>query len=131
MANKKPAKYRHVIDALVEMCQTGAGQISATKVLADRWPLIDPNHAPMGIPEVDIAFSNMARANNEVADFVSRLSDQDRKVLARMLAGEVFSGVFETLKTLERFEVEPFLDGYEGSPFEDLVGRNEGWQWPE
>jgi hypothetical protein len=32
-------------------------------------------------------------------------------------------------RMLERFPVPPFEDGYEGSPFNDFVGRLEGWEW--
>jgi len=48
-----------------------------------------------------------------------------------MLKQEVELGVFETLKVLEQFQVEPFKDGYEGSPFHDFIGRLGNWQWPE
>jgi len=41
------------------------------------------------------------------------------------------TGVFETLKTLEEFQIEPFTDGYEGSPHNDFVGRLDDWSWPE
>jgi hypothetical protein len=40
-----------------------------------------------------------------------------------MLADEVVTRVFESLKVLERYGVSPFEDGYEGSPFNDFVGR--------
>ena len=48
-----------------------------------------------------------------------------------MLAGEVVTGVFETLKALEQFQIAPFEDGYEGSAFEDFIGRLNDWNWPE
>ena len=37
----------------------------------------------------------------------------------------------EALKVLERFQVPPFEDGYEGSPHEDFTGRMANWNWPE
>ena len=49
----------------------------------------------------------------------------------RTVAQEAVTGVFETLKVLEKFEVEPFRDGYEGSPYNDFVGRLDDWNWPE
>lgn len=51
-----------------------------------------------------------------------------------MLSQEVITGVFETLKALEQFEIQPFEDGYEGSPYNDFIGRvnpNNQWPWPE
>ncbi len=49
-----------------------------------------------------------------------------------MLVHQVELGMFETLKVLEEHEVPPFMDGYEGSPFHDFVGRVAGdWDWPE
>jgi len=40
-------------------------------------------------------------------------------------------GTAEALKVLEQFEIEPFQDGYEGSPFNDFIGRLSDWEWPE
>ena len=48
-----------------------------------------------------------------------------------MLAHEVEVGMFETLKALEQFQIEPFKDGYEGSPYNDFIGRLDDWGWPE
>jgi hypothetical protein len=42
----------------------------------------------------------------------------------------VVTGVFETLKALEEFQIAPFVDGYEGSPYHDFIGRLDGWEWP-
>ena len=56
----------------------------------------------------------------------------EQAILALMLAHEVEAGVFETLKVLEQYEIAPFEDGYEGSPFHDFIGRISGeWEWPE
>jgi len=62
---------------------------------------------------------------------LARLSQGDRDVIADMLAQSVVTGVFEALKVLEEFEVEPFTDAYEGSPFNDFIGRLADWEWPE
>jgi len=67
-----------------------------------------------------------------VIDEMVRLTVAEREVLAGMLAHEVEVGMLEALKALEKFEVPPFEDGYEGSPFHDFVGRMAGdWDWPE
>ena len=55
---------------------------------------------------------------------LKRLPAADRDVVASMLAGAVETGVFETLKVLEKFEIEPFKDGYEGSPYNDFARTN-------
>ncbi|HVS35283.1 MAG TPA: DUF6547 family protein [Gemmataceae bacterium] len=68
---------------------------------------------------------------HEINVLISRMSAADREVLAKMLASEVVTGVFETLKVLEQFKVPPFEDGYEGSPFNDFIGRLDDWQWPQ
>jgi hypothetical protein len=47
------------------------------------------------------------------------------------MAKEGELGVFETLKALEEFQIAPFESGYEGSPFNDFIGRLDDWQWPE
>lgn len=39
-------------------------------------------------------------------------------------------GVFETLKALEEFSIEPFVEGYEVSPYHDFIGRLGQWQLP-
>jgi hypothetical protein len=62
---------------------------------------------------------------------LKRLSSEDRELLAGMLIEEVVTGVFETLKTLEKFQIPPFQDGYECSPFNDFIGRLNNWEWPE
>lgn len=63
---------------------------------------------------------------------LKRLSAEDREIIASMLADSFAGGVFETLKTLEEFQVSPFEDGYEGSAYHDFVGRHiTDWEWPE
>jgi hypothetical protein len=63
---------------------------------------------------------------------LATLNDDQREVIAGMLAHAFEGGVFETLKALEEFEIEPFLEGYEGSPYHDFIGRvaADQWQWP-
>jgi hypothetical protein len=68
---------------------------------------------------------------HEINLLLKRMSPADREILAGILAQEVVTGVFETLKALEQFEVEPFKDGYEGSPYNDFIGRLADWEWPQ
>jgi hypothetical protein len=105
--SSKPQLYRDFIDHLVEVCQRGQGQIGANRV-----------RAGFGITD-------------EFNALLKRLSGADRQVLARMMLDEVELGVFETLKALEQFSVTPFETGYEGSAFNDFIGRLNGWRWPE
>jgi hypothetical protein len=113
----KPLLYRQVIDELVRACKEGQGQLAAERARKGIWN------------------------SNATADYISdqhainlllkRLSAADREILAGMLADQVVTGVFEALKVLEQFEIEPFQDGYEGSPFNDFIGRLSDWEWPE
>src|SRR5690242_13397474 len=112
---EKPALYRAFIDALVEVCRNGQGQIGARRARAGVWN--------------GKATSNFLPEQHAINAFLARLDPSEREVLAGMLADEVVTGVFETLKTLEAFKVAPFESGDEGSPFEDFVGRLGGWDW--
>ena len=114
---QKPKKYRDVIDELVRMCHGGQGQIGARRARSGVW---NQNATNEVLPE-----------QQEINLLLARMSAADREILARILTAEVERGVFETLKALEEFEVSPFTDGYEGSPFHDFVGRLNGWEWPE
>jgi hypothetical protein len=130
-STSKPRKYRQIIDELLDVSMNTTGQINVRRVRDGNWPRIDGEASPLGVPEVDDAFARIATDNNDIADLVSRLSEIDRKVIARMLSDQVFLGVFEALKVLEANEVPLFKDGYEGSPFDDLMARRDGWQWPQ
>jgi hypothetical protein len=123
-STSKPRKYRQIIDELLDVSMNTTGQINVRRVRDGNWPRIDGEASPLGVPEVDDAFAR-------IATLVSRLSEIDRKVIARMLSDQVFLGVFEALKVLEANEVPLFKDGYEGSPFDDLMARRDGWQWPQ
>ena len=113
----KPEIYRRFIDSLVDMCHNGQGQISANRVMKGIW---NPNATPGYIPE-----------QHKINLLLQRLSISEREVLAELLSYEVVAGVFETLKALEEFEIPPFESGYEGSPFNDFIGRLDDWDWPE
>jgi len=66
----------------------------------------------------------------QINEFLSELSDSQREILAGILEKQFSGGVFETLKVLEDLKIEPFLDGYEGSPYHDFIGRLTDWEWP-
>ena len=52
---------------------------------------------------------------------------------ATILQDQFVCGVFETLKALEEFQIEPFLDGCDGSPYLDFIGHvaDDPWEWPK
>jgi hypothetical protein len=113
---EKPKIYREIIDELVRSCHDGQGQIGARRARDGVW---NKNASARSLPD-----------QHEVNLLLKRMTSADREVLARLLAEQVETGVFETLRVLEQFEVKPFLDGYEGSPFNDFIGRLNGWKWP-
>ncbi|TGK04016.1 hypothetical protein EHO59_10900 [Leptospira semungkisensis] len=116
----KTQKYRNIIDSLVKMCKTGQGKIGSNRVKSGIWN----NYAT---PDAE-DFSDEYHINQ----FLARLSESDRLILAKMLENEVVVGVFETLKVLEEFEIDQFDSGYEGSPYHDFIGRlSDDWEWPE
>ena len=112
----KPEIYHKFIDSLVDMCHNGQGQIGANRVLKGIW---NTNATSGYLPE-----------QYEINQLIERLSISDREVLAKLLSQEVVTGVFETLKALEEFQISPFESGYEGSPFNDFIGRLNDWDWP-
>lgn len=113
----KSQLYRDVIDELVRACNQGQGQIGAIRAQKGAWNA----HA-----EVDILPEQF-----EMNALLSRLDADARTVLARMLTEAFASGVFESLKVMEKYQVEPFRDGYEASPFNDFIGRLHDWKWPD
>jgi hypothetical protein len=115
-APQQPQTYREVIDDLVRVCREEQGRISADRIRAGVWNQNASEHVP---PE-----------QHQLNLLLQRLSQSDRNILADVLAQEVVTGVFETLKVLEKHRIEPFTDGYEGSPYHDFVGRLNGWSWP-
>lgn len=112
----KPSTYRELIDEMVRVCQEGQGQIGARRAREGVW---NRNATPTFIPE-----------QHAINALLARLNPSERNVLAGVLAQEVVTGVFETLKALETFKISPFESGCEGSPFEDFIGRLGGWEWP-
>ena len=113
---RKPAEYRAFIDEMVEVCRDGQGQIGARRAREGLW---NENATADFLPD-----------QHAVNLLLRRLDSSEREVLARLLASEVVTGVFETIKALEEFQIAPFVDGYEGSPYHDFIGRLDGWEWP-
>ena len=116
---RKPQVYRDVIDGMVHACKHGQGQIGPRRANAGVW---NQNATEDSIPE-----------QQEINQLLSRLSADDHRIVAGMLEDAFSGGALEALKVLEQFEIEPFRDGYEGSPYNDFVGRLQlpGWEWPE
>lgn len=117
MTKTKPEVYRQMIDDLVEMCHHGQGQIGSARVRKGLW---NTNATKESIPD-----------QYEINQLLARMSVSDREVLAKMLADAVETGVFETLKVLEQYEIKPFENGYEGNPYNDFIGRLNNWDWPD
>ncbi|MDL2274919.1 hypothetical protein LJC22_02190 [Desulfosarcina sp. OttesenSCG-928-G10] len=118
MVDSKPKLYRDFIDELVRVCHSGQGQIGPDRVRGGTWnPHITENSAP------DQHAMNL---------LLAKLNANDRETIASFLAQAFKGGVFETLKALEAFQISPFEEGYEGSPYHDFIGRVSGeWEWPE
>ena len=114
---QKPSNYRAFIDEMVAVCRNGQGQIGARRARAGLW---NQNATPDSMSE-----------QHAINVLLARLDVSEREVLAGMLAGEVVTGVFETLKALEQFQIAPFEDGYEGSAFNDFIGRLDDGKWPD
>lgn len=112
----KPPEYRTFVDAIVDVCKTGQGQVGALIATRGTW---NPNHERTLSPEQQAANALLAK-----------LSQHERESLAHLLRSEFEAGVFETLKLLQKTGVAPFESGYEGGPPEDFIGRMNGWTWP-
>lgn len=111
--------YKDFIDRLVDECHSGQGAIGPARVRSGIW---NQN-----------ATADSLEDQFKINQLLESLDGDQREVIAGMLAHAFQSGVFETLKALETFEIEPFLDGYEGSPYRDFIGRlaADQWQWPD
>ncbi|MFW9875151.1 MAG: DUF6547 family protein [Candidatus Thorarchaeota archaeon] len=116
----KPKKYREFIDCMVDDCHNGQGQIGSNRVKKGVWNI---NATKDFLPD-----------QYEVNELLKRLNQKDKEIIARLLEESFEGGVFETLKYLEEFEIEPFIEGYEGSPYNDFIGRlskKDKWEWPK
>ena len=114
----KTSEYRAVIDDLVVICRDTTRFGYANRVRKGVW---NPNAASPNFDADQYAFNQL----------LVRLTPDDRETIARMLKEQATDAVFETLKILEAHAVEPFTNGYEGSPSHDFVGRMSDWEWPE
>lgn len=113
---QKSELYRTLIDRFVDICRNGQGCIGPDRARKGVWnPYADENSPDQ------LAFNQL----------LSRMSAPDREVLALLLSQQVETGVFETLKILEEFQISPFENGYEGSPYADFIGRLTDWEWPK
>ena len=113
--NDADSEYRRLVDAMVEACNEGQGQIAASRVHAGVWnEHVDEHHEQQAINEL-----------------LATLTLDQRAVLAGLLTSQYRSGMFGALVVLSESETHPFDRAYEGSPFEDFMGRVDGWQWPE
>ncbi len=114
----KAQQYKDFIDQMVDVCHNGQGAIGPTRVRNGVWN--------------ENARADLLEDQFQINQLLAILNDKQREVLAGLLAQAFEGGVFETLKALEEFEVEPFLEGYEGSPYHDFIGRvaADQWNWP-
>ena len=109
--------YRDLIDALVEQCRSGQGDIWPKAARAEpHEPDLPPDDRPWHWRLYRVA---------------SKLTPEEREDLAMLLAQQFRSGVHAALVALHEAEIPPFEDGYEGTPFHDFVGRLDGWEWPD
>lgn len=115
----KPKSYRDFIDQVAAVSMTGHGKVASSRALKGIW---NEHATPLSAPD-QVAMNAL----------LSALDEPQRVVLAGMLDEAFQSGVFETLKALDEFGVEPFVGGYEGGPQDDFVGRvaTDTWAWPE
>jgi len=109
--------YRDCIDSLVATCRTGQDQIAVTRVRDGVW----------NAAATESVLPEQYRAN----PLLLRLSPTERETLAAIMLKQVALGFFETLKALETFAIVPFDSGYEGSPYNDFVGRLNDLPWPQ
>lgn len=112
--------YRKLIDDMVRACKGGQGQIGSRRARNGVW---NPNATR---PDDDLMADQFA-----FNGLLSKLSPQDREVLATMLEQQFVSGIHESLVILHDAGIRPFDQAEEGTPFHDFVGRLAGWSWPD
>ena len=118
MTSEDRQLYRTLIDELVRECRQGQGQIGPGRVRTGTWNG-NADSAPDGPPD-----------QRRINALLARMGQDDREVLAQMLAEAFQGGMFTTLRVLHHHQVPPFEDGYEGTPFNDFAGRLDDWPWP-
>lgn len=107
--------YRQMIDAMVVSC-SAAGQVSAERVRVGVW-------------NADALPDDVAQTT--LNTLLAGMTADQREALAVVMAEEFASGVFNTLEVLQAAQLHPFLEGYDGDPSDDFLGRLDGWDWPE
>jgi hypothetical protein len=111
--------YQAVIDAMVDECRHGQGQVLPGWVRRGVWSQHALDH-PGEMPAEQVM-------NNVLAD----LDDEQRDVIATMLVLAYEGAMHDALHVLHDHEVPPFDDGYEGAAFNDFMGRlRTDWAWP-
>lgn len=122
------AKYRQIIDAMVSSCREGQGQLASERVLAGRWiNNIDERQEFLNRESLE----PHERSQLAQHEFVQSLTETQRAVLASMLESQFANGVFNALVAIDSAEIQPFSEAYEGSSFNDFIGRMTNWPWPE
>lgn len=112
-------EYRALIDELVSECREGQGTVYPGRVRRGVWHEHADAHADE-MPE-----------EHRMNRLLTRLSSDEREVVARMLELAYEGAVHDTLRVLHDREVSPFDDAYEGTPFHDFMGRlSTDWEWP-
>ena len=103
------AEYRSIIDELVRECLEGQGTVLPLWVRRGQWP-----------------------QEHEINRMLARLSLEARALIARMLSDAYCGAVHDALRVLNDNQVPPFDQSYEGTPYQDFVGRLSGeWAWPD
>jgi hypothetical protein len=107
-------RYRQIMDELVRQTREGQGTVGAKRARSGVW---NANATPQ---------SEQYHYNL----LLGGLTPQGREIFAEMLAHEFVRGVHTALSTLHSSRVEPFEEGYQGTPAHDYMGRLGGWPWP-
>lgn len=118
MTEDSGPQYRRIIDTLVHECRAGQGMIQPRWICDSVW-----NRAALEDPE---SLPEEPKRNGLLA----RLGEGDRELIASMLEETFQGGVFIARRVLHDEELAPFDDGYDGIPFNDFIGRLDGWDWP-
>lgn len=102
------AAYRQAIDALVDECHNGQGSVLPEWVERGVWPI-----------------------DRSIASALGRFTAEERHLVAKMLRTAYSGAVHDTLRVLEDHEFPALDQAYEGSPFQDFMGRLEShYDWP-
>lgn len=113
------SQYRALIDALVDECRNGQGKVLPGWVRRGIWSEYANKH-PEEMPD-----------EYRMNLLLTRLSSDDRDAVARMLELSYQGAVHDAIAVLHEREVPPFQEGYEGTPYQDFMGRLvTDWEWP-